>query len=81
MGFSGSKAVESPGRQRHTPIVRDKSLRYTWVHVLRYKSDAVDLFYRFLASSPADDIPSKVIFARSDGGGEFHGGTFRDLCR
>ena len=48
---------------------------------MRHKSDAAELFKEFLADSRADDVPSKVVIVRSDGGGEFRGGEFGDLCR
>jgi len=79
--LSGPKVVESLGRKRYTLIVRDDFSRYTWVYFIRQKSDAAELFEQFLADSRADDVPSKVVIVRSDGGGEFRGGKFGDLCR
>ena len=34
-----------------------------------------------LADTRADGVPSKVVIVRPDGGGEFRGGKFGDLCR
>ena len=79
--LSGPKVVESLGRKRYTLIVRDDFSRYTWVYFMRYKSDATELFEQFIADSPADGVPSTVVIVRSDGGGEFRGGKFGDLCR
>ena len=79
--LNGPNVVESLGRKRYTLIVRDDFSRYTWVYFMRHKSDAAELFKQFLADSRADDVPSKVVIVRSDGGGEFRGGEFGDLCR
>ena len=46
-----------------------------------HKSEAADVFEQFLADARADGVPSKVVIVRSDGGGEFRGGNFGDLCR
>ena len=48
---------------------------------MRPKSDAAKLFEQFLADCRADDVPSKVVIIRSDGGGEFRGEEFVDLWR
>ena len=48
---------------------------------MRHKSDAAEIFKRFLADTRADGVPSKVVIVRSDGAGEFCGGKFGDLCR
>ena len=81
MDLSGPKAVESHGGKRYTLIVRDDFSRYTWAYFMRHKSDAADMFKQFLADTHADDVPSQVVTVRSDGGGEFCGGKFGDLCR
>ena len=39
------------------------------------------MFEQFLAGTRADGVPSKVVTVRSDGGGDFRGGTFGDLRR
>ncbi|CAN0507934.1 unnamed protein product, partial [Laminaria digitata] len=79
--LSGPKVVESIGRKRFTLIVRDDFSRHTWVYFMRHKSDAAELFEQFLADVRADGVPSKVVVVPSDGGGEFRGGKFGDLCR
>ena len=48
---------------------------------MRHKSDAAELLEQFLADTRADGVPSKVAVVRSNRGGEFRGGKFRDLCR
>ena len=48
---------------------------------MRHKSDAAEMFEQFLADTRADGVPSKVVIVRADGGGEFRGGKFGDLCR
>ena len=48
---------------------------------MRHKSHAAEMFELFLADTLADGVSSKVAIVRSDGCGEFRGGTFADLCR
>ena len=55
--------------------------RYTWVYFIRHKSDAAEMFKKFVADTRADGVPSQAVIVRSDGGGEFRGETFGDLCR
>ena len=81
MDLSGSKAVESHGGKRYTLIVRDDFPRYTWVHYLRPKSDAAEMFKQFLAGTRAEGVLSQGVIVRPDGGGEFRGGELGDLCR
>ena len=79
--LSGSKVVKSHGGKRYTLIVRDDFPRYTWVYFMRHKSDAAETFKQFLSDTRAGGVPSQVVTVRSDGGGEFCGGKFADLCR
>ena len=79
--LSGPKVVEPLGRKRYTLIVRDDFSRYTWVYCMRRKSNAAEMLEQFLADTREDGVPSKVVIVRTDGGGEFRGGTFGDLCR
>ena len=73
--LSGPKVVESLGRKRYTLIVRADFSRYSWMHCMRHKSDAAELFKQFLANTRTDGVPSKVVIVRSDGGGKFRGGS------
>ena len=79
--LSGHKVVESLGRGRYALIVRDDFSWYTWVYFMRHKSDAAEMFEQFLVDTSADGVPSNVVIVRSDGGGEFRGRKFGDLCR
>ena len=79
--LSGLKVVESLGRKRYTLIVRDDFSRCTWVYSMRHKPDAAEMFEQFLADTRADGVPSKLVIVRTDGGGEFRGRKFGDLCR
>ena len=79
--LSGPKVVEPLGRKRYTLIVREDFSRCTWVYFMRHKSDTPELFEQFFADTRADGVPSKLVIVRSDGGGEFRGGNFGDLCR
>ena len=73
--------VESDGGKRYTLIVRDDFSRYTWVCFMRHKSDDAETFKQFLSDTRAGGVPSQVVTVRSDGGREFCGGRFGDLCR
>ena len=66
---------------RYTLIVRNNFSPYTWVYFMCYKLDAAETFKHFLLDTRADGVPSQVVTVRSDGGGEFCGGKFGDLCR
>ena len=79
--LSGPNVVESDGGKRYTLIGRDNISRYTWVYFMRHKSDAAETFKQFLSDTRADGVPSQVVTVRSEGGGEFCGGKFGDLCR
>ena len=82
MDLSGTKVISSLRRKRYTLIARDDFSRYTYeVAFMRHKSDTTEFFEQFLADTRADGVPSKAIIVRSDGGGEFRGGEFGDLCR
>ena len=81
MDLSGPKVVKSDGGKRYTFIVRDDFSRYTWVYFMHHKSDAAETFRQFLSDTRADGVPSQLVTVRSDGGGEFCGGEFGDLCR
>ena len=70
----GPKVVKSNGGKRYTLLVPDDFSRYTWVYFMSHKSDGAETFKQFLSDTRADGV-------RSDGGGEFCGGTFGDLCR
>ena len=48
---------------------------------MHHKSDAAEMSEQFLADTRADGVPPKVTIVRSDGGGEFRGRKFGDLCR
>ena len=61
--------------------VRNDSSRCTWVSFTRHKSDATDCFEQFVPDTRADGILSEAVMVRPDGGREFCGEKFGDLCR
>ena len=79
--LTGPKVVEAIGRKRYTLLVRNDFSRCTRVYYTHHKSDTGELVERFLADTRADGVPSKVVIVQSDGGCEFRGGKFGDLCR
>ena len=80
MDLSGPKVVVSWGEAVCSHRARRFS-RCMWVYLMSHKSNAVETVEQFLADTRADGVPSQVTITRSDGGGEFRGGTFEDLCR
>ena len=48
---------------------------------MRHIPDAAETFKQFLPDTRTDGVQSQVVTVRSDGGGEFCGGKFGDLCR
>ena len=48
---------------------------------MRHQADAAYFSQPFLADSRAEDVPLKGLIFGSDGGDEFRGGKFGDLCR
>ena len=48
---------------------------------MRHKSNAAGTFRQFLSDTHADGVPSQVVTVQFDGGGEFCGEKFNDLCR
>ena len=79
--LSGKITVPSIGGKWYTLIVRDDSTRFTRVHFLGKKSDAVSAFESFLTEVRKDGTLSAVMAVRSDNGGEFFGRDFGKLCR
>ena len=73
--------VEAHRTNRYTLIVRDVFSRYTWVYVLCHKSCTPEIYKQFLPDARVDRVPSQVVTVRADGGGEFCGRIFNDLCR
>ena len=78
--LGGPKVVKSHGEKRYTLIVRDNFSRYRWVYFVRHNGRA-ETIKQFLSDTRADGVPSQVVTVRSDGGGQFCGGKFGDLCR
>ena len=51
--LSEPKVVESRVRNRYSFIVREDVSRYTWVYVMRHKSDTPEMFKQFLMDTHA----------------------------
>ena len=79
--LSGPKSIPSLLGKKYVMIVKDDFTRNARVYFLERKSDAADAFKKFLADVRGDGVPVKVKKVRSDNGGEFFGGEFRDVCR
>ena len=75
MHLGRPEMLKSHGGKRYTLVVRNDFSRYTWVYFMRHESDAAETFKQFLSDTRADDVPSQVVTVRSDGGGEFQGGS------
>ena len=81
VGLRGPMMIKSHGEKRYTLIVRDDFSRYMWVYFMRQESNAAETFKHILSDTRADGVPSQVVTVRSDGGDEFCGGVFGDICR
>ena len=64
-GFEWVQGDKSLGGKRYTLIVCDDFSRYSWVHFMRHKPDATELFEQFLSDTRADGVPSEVVIVRS----------------
>lgn len=64
--FSGPKAILSVSGTRYFFIVNNDYSRYTWINVLKHKSDVGSAFRRFLTDVHADGVPYQVEIVGSD---------------
>lgn len=78
--LSGPKPTQSVGGASYIMLIKDDFSRFGWTYFMKNKSDAGATFKRFLTDIRDSTKPSVVECVRSDGGGEFSGGAFRELC-
>jgi transposase InsO family protein len=69
----------TPGGNSYFLLVVDDYSRYMWLEVLKAKSDAFQHFCKIKAATEAAGN-CKLRAFRSDRGGEFNSGEFRQLC-
>ena len=74
------KPTQSAGGALYTMLTKDDFSRFGWTFFLKQKSDAGAAFKGFLTDVRNSTKPSVVECVRSDGGAEFSGGAFRELC-
>ena len=79
--LSGRKRTASLTGARYAMICKDDYTRYSWLYFLKHKSDAASALKRFLTDVRAVGLPSELEIVRSDNGGEFLGGRFKQLCK
>ena len=78
--LSGPKPTQSVGGALYIMLIKDDFSHFGWMYLLSKKSGAGATLRRFLADIRDSTKPSVVECARADGGGEFSGGAFKELC-
>ena len=78
--LSGPKPTQSAGGALYILLIKGDFSRFGWTYFMKQKSDAGATFKRFLTDILDSTKPSVVECVRSDGGGDFSGGAFRELC-
>ena len=78
--LAGPKPNQSNGGAPYMMMIKEDFSHFGWMYFMKQKSDAGATFKRFLTDIRDSTKPSVVEFVRSDGGGKFSGGTFRELC-
>ena len=57
----------------------DDFTRFTWVYLLKYKSDVFDIF-KYFKATVENQLDSKIKILRTDCGGEFTSKAFNLFC-
>ena len=64
---------------RYYLVLIDDFTKFTWVYLLKYKSDVFDIFKYFKATIE-NQLDSKIKILKTDGGGEFTSKAFNLFC-
>ena len=75
----GPISPTTPGGNSYFLLVVDDCSRYMWLEVLRSKDEALKFFKKICALAENEHGLKLRVF-RSDRGGEFNSGQFRDFC-
>lgn len=76
----GPVSVASSGGARYFMTIVDNHTRYVWVHVLKRKSEVLEIFRNF-QSMIEKQLGLPICTLTSDNGGEFDFDAFHDYCR
>ncbi|XP_022843115.1 uncharacterized protein LOC111366633 [Olea europaea var. sylvestris] len=79
MDLMGPSRTESLGGKRYILVVVDDFSRFTWIELLREKSDACDLI-KSLCKRLSNELNLKVSRMRSDHGKEFENFNLESFC-
>ncbi|XP_022851835.1 uncharacterized protein LOC111373528 [Olea europaea var. sylvestris] len=79
MDLMGPSRTESLGSKRYILVVVDDFSRFTWIELLREKSDACDLI-KSLCKRLSNQLNLKVSRMRSDHGREFENFNLESFC-
>ncbi|XP_022857366.1 uncharacterized protein LOC111378405 [Olea europaea var. sylvestris] len=79
MDLMGPSRTESLGGKRYILVVVDDFSRFTWIELLREKSDASDLI-KSLCKRLSNELNLKVFRMRSDHGKEFENFNLESFC-
>src|ERR1044072_9095644 len=79
MDLFGPYRTKSIGGNLYALVIIDDFFRYTWTLFLANKSDAFHLFRKF-AKLVQNEKSLKIVYIRSDHGGEFQNDDFELFC-
>lgn len=79
MDLTGPSRTESLGRKRYILVVVDDYFRYTWIELLREKSEVTGLI-KSLCKRLSSEQSLTVARVRSDQGREFENSSFENFC-
>jgi hypothetical protein len=79
MDLCGPSRKEGTGRENYFMLIIDDYSRLTWVAFLKEKSEALEKFKVFKALTE-NQTGKRIKAVRSDRGGEFSSGSFKEFC-
>ena len=79
MDLMGPTRTESMGGKRYVMVVVDNFSRYSWVELLREKSEACDKMER-LSKKFQNEKEFPIVKIKSDHGKEFENAKFEAFC-
>jgi transposase InsO family protein len=79
MDLCGPSRKEGTGRENYFMLIIDDYSRLTWVAFLKEKSEALEKFKVFKALTE-NQTRKRIKAVRSDRGGEFSSGSFKEFC-
>ena len=75
----GPAPITSSNDFHYYVLFIDAYSKFTWLYLLKHKSDVLDIF-KFFKASIENQLDSKIKTLRSDNGGEFTFNAFKHFC-